>query len=148
MRHHLLLAFFDRRLKGFWSLMDAAFSVALSLRDRRLRVRDNDSVSVADCGRRSESVSGFLGAEVGAGLRDLKVEAMESCDDNDRVDGESSARVDGIGEPLSIVPGRLTDEIRGLCIADGAAEGYGLACRLYAPSVPNETGVEKGRGCT
>ena len=75
MRHHLLVAFFDLRLSGFASEIDVAVSVALSLRDRRLLVRDN-SGSCDDEGGRNESVSGCRGADVGGGPRD--VEANES----------------------------------------------------------------------
>jgi hypothetical protein len=95
--------------------MDEAFSDALSFIDRKLRVRDKDSVPVEEGGSRSESVSGPRGAEVGAGPRD--VEVMVSYDEMDRV-GESSVGVDGTGEFRSMVV-----DIRGLCIADGAAEG-------------------------
>jgi hypothetical protein len=90
------------------------------------------------------------GAEVGAGP--LDEEDIVSCEDNDRVEGESSVAVDGTGDPRSMVLGRLSADMCGLCIADGAtdgaADGYGLACRLYAPSVPSVAFVEKGRGWT
>lgn len=150
MPHHLLLAFFDLRLRGFDSAIEAAFSEALSFSDRRLLVRDSPSVSDDDGGSRSKFVSGSRGADVGAGP--LDVVAIDSCEENDRIDGESSVGVEGTGDPRSLVAGRLILDMRGLCTADGTAEGraegYGLAWRLYAPSVPNETGVEKGSGCT
>jgi hypothetical protein len=115
MRHHRLLPFFDLRRSGFDSAIDEAFSEALSFIDRRLLVRDKDSVPVEDGGSRNESASGARGAEVGAGPRD--VEVMVSYEETDRV-GESSVGVEGTGEPRSSVV-----DIRGLCIADGATEG-------------------------
>jgi hypothetical protein len=137
-------------LSGLASAIDAAFSDALSLSDRKLFVRDKFSVSDDEGGSFSEFVSGSRGADVGAGP--LDVVAMESCEEKDFTEGESRAGVEGIGEAGPFVPGKLMLEMCGLCTAEGAAEGcadgYGLAWRLYAPSVPNETGVEKGRGCT
>ena len=57
-----------------------------------------------------------------------------SCEEKDRVDGDSSLGVEGTGDPRSFVLERLRAEIRGLCIADGAtegaADGYGLFSRL------------------
>lgn len=122
MPHHLLLAFFDLRLSGFDSAIDAAFSVALSFSDRRLFVRDRLSVSAAEGGNRRELVSnGSGGADVGAGP--LVVDAIESCDENDLIDGESSVGVDGTGDARPLVPGKFMLDIRGLCTADGTAEG-------------------------
>jgi hypothetical protein len=132
--------------------MDAAFSFALSFSDRILLVRDNLSVSDDDWGNCSEFVSGSRGAEVGAGPLDVAVVVMESCEENDFIDGESNVGVEGTGDARPLVPGKLMLDIRGLCTAEGTAEGradgYGLAWRLYAPSVPKETGVEKGSGWT
>ena len=132
MRHHLLFAFFDLRRRGFESAIDEAFSDARSFSDRILFVRDRDSppfplpVDEAIC---DGSGSCTRGADVGAGPRDA--DGMVSCEDNDRVDGESSVGVDGVGDRRSIWLGRLSADIRGLCIADGAtdgaAEGNGLA---------------------
>lgn len=81
--------------------MEAAFSVALSFKDRILLVRDNDSVPADEGGSRSESVSFNLGADVGAGPRD--VEGIESCEESDRIDGESSVGVEGMGDPRSLL---------------------------------------------
>jgi hypothetical protein len=144
MPHHLLLVFLGLRFSGLASAIDAAFSVALSFSDRRLLVRDKPSVSVEEAGSFREFVSASRGADVGAGP--LGSVAIDSCEDSDRVDSESRVGVDGTGD------GKLMLDKCGLCTADGAAEGraegYGLAWRLYAPSVPKETGVENGRGCT
>jgi hypothetical protein len=153
-RHHLLLVFFDFRRRGFDSFIDDAFSDARSFSDLTLLVRDKESlpvpVSVEDGIVCSGSESCIRGAEVGAGP--LDEEGIVSWEDSDRVEGEFSVGVDGTGEPRSTVLERLSAEIRGLCIAegatDGAADGYGLAWRLYAPSVPSVAFVENGRGCT
>lgn len=149
MPHHLLLVFLDLRFSGFASAIDAAFSVALSLSDLRLLVRDKPSVSADEGGSRSELVSTSRGADVGAGPLGV---AIESCEEKDCTDGESRVGVDGTGDACPLVPGKLMLEIRGLCTADGTAdgraEGYGLAWRLYTPSCPNDTGVENGSGCT
>jgi len=153
-RHHLLLVFFDFRLRGFDSFIDEAFSDARSFSDRTLLVRDKESlpvpVSVEEDAICSGSDSDMRGAEVGAGP--LEDAGMVSCEDSDRVEGEFSVGVDGTGDPRSMVMGRLSADMRGLCTAegatDGAADGYGLACRLYAPSVPSVAFVENGRGWT
>jgi hypothetical protein len=79
--------------------MDAAFSVALSLSDRRLLVRDKFSVSEFEAGRRNEFVSGSRGADVGAGPRNVL--AMESCDEKEFTDGESRTGIDGTGDARS-----------------------------------------------
>jgi hypothetical protein len=100
MPHHLLLAFLDLRLSGLASAIDAAFSVALSLRDRRLLVRDRFSVSDPEGGSRNEFVSGSRGADVGAGPR--KVLAMESCEEKEFKDGESRTGIDGTGKARSL----------------------------------------------
>jgi hypothetical protein len=126
MRHHLLLPFFALRLKELASLMDAAFSWALSFSDRMLIVRDKDAVPVLadEGGNWRESVSDVRGADVGAGPR--CVDAVVSWEENDRVDGESSLGVEGTGDPRSLVLERLSAEMRGLCIADGATDGAAL----------------------
>jgi hypothetical protein len=151
-RHHLLLVFFDFRRKGFDSFIDDAFSDARSFNDRTLLVRDKESLpvpgSVAEDAVCSGSDSDMRGAEVGAGP--LVEAGMVSCEESERIEGELSVGVDGTGDPRSMVLGRLSAEMRGLCTAegatDGAADGYGLACRLYAPSVPSVALVENGRG--
>jgi hypothetical protein len=74
-----------------------------------------------DGNNRRGSVSGARGADVGAGPR--CAEGMVSCEENDRVDGELSLGVEGIGDPRSLVLDRFSAEICGLCIADGATEG-------------------------
>lgn len=127
MRHHLLLAFLDLRLKGLASAIEAALSVAFSFRDRKLFVLDNSPSGDGEdgVGGWSESVSSCRGAEVGGGP--LDVEGRESREESDRIDGESSAGVEGLGDVRSLVLTRLVVDMRGLWIADGTAEGYGLA---------------------
>jgi hypothetical protein len=124
-RHHLLLVFFGFRRRGFDSFIDDAFSDARSFSDRTLRVRDKESlpvpVSVADGAVCKGSESGIRGAEVGAGP--LEEEGMVSWEDSDRIEGEFSVGVDGTGEPRSIVLGRLSADMRGLCMAEGATDG-------------------------
>jgi hypothetical protein len=111
------------------SAIEAAFSVALSLKDLRLLVRDSPSASDDDGGNRSEFVSGSLGADVGAGP--LEAVVVESWDESDRIDGESNVGVEGTGDARSFVAGRLMLDRCGLGTAegtaDGLAEGIGLA---------------------
>lgn len=137
MRHQRLTVRRDLRFRGFASAIDAAFSEALSLSDRKLCVRESlvvDSCGVGD--GRSESLS-RLGADVGATPRGPEVPS-DDCDDNDCSDGESSVRFEGTGDVRSLPPSKFVVDSRGLCIVEAAAEGSGLAWRLYAPSRPNE----------
>jgi hypothetical protein len=110
--HHLLLARLGLRRNGFASAIEAAFSVALSFRERMLFVRDNPSVSDTEDGNCNECVSISRGADVGAGP--LDVVAVESCEDNDFMEGESNARVDDPGDARPLVLDRVIDDIRGL----------------------------------
>lgn len=120
-----MLARLDLRFKGLASAIDAAFSVALSFKDLKLLVRDRPSFSCEEEGSCSEALLGSRGADVGGGP--LEVVAKDSSDENDFVDGESSDVVEGTGDTVPLVLGRLVAEIRGLGTADGCAEGYGLA---------------------
>lgn len=137
MRHQRLAARLDLRLRGLASTIEAAFSDALSFSDRRLWVRDNLVVDSPGGGEgRNESPSP-LGAEVGAGPRGPAV-LCEEFEESDCRDGESNVKCEGIGDAGSLDPSRFVLDSRGLCIAEAAADGSGLAWRLYAPSRPNE----------
>ena len=128
MRHQRLLARFSLLdlllLSGFTS---DAFSLIDPLSDLRLFGRDVDVANETFC-------ASSRGAEVGAMVGDR----FEERDENDCTDGESSVGVAGIGDPRPVPFERLTLDIRGLCTADG----LGVPCVLYTPSVPNECGVE------
>lgn len=126
MRHQRLTVRLDLRFKGLESTIDAAFSDALSLSERRLCVRDNLAVEVPD-GRdgRNESPSP-LGADVGAGPRGPVV-PCEEFEESDCRDGESNVKCEGIGDARSLAPSKFVVDSRGLCMAEAAAEGSGLA---------------------
>jgi hypothetical protein len=131
-RHQRLLARFDLFFSG---LASDAFSLNDPLMDFMLLGRGVD----ADVGDEEAFWEGSSrGAEVGA----IAGETFEErdWDENDLVEGESSVGVAGIGDPRPAPLGRLTVDIRGLCTADG----FGVLCMLYTPSVPNEWGVEYG----
>lgn len=116
------------------SAIEEAFSDARSLSDRILLVRDNDSsplplpflTSLADA-TCDGSDSDSRGADVGAGPREG---GILSCEDSDRDDGESSVDAVDTPDPRSIWLGRLSVEMRGLCMADGTADGAADGCGL------------------
>ena len=130
MRHQRLLARFCLFfLSGFAS---AAFSLSDPLIDFKLFGRDVDvGDPVAFC---ASSRGADVGPAVGHGLDDW--------DESDCTDGESSVGMPEGDDPCSVTLDRLTPDTRGLCTADR----LGVPCMLYAPSVPNECGVEYGTG--
>lgn len=146
-RHQRLTARLDLRLRGLFSTIDCAFSDALSLSDRKLCVRDSLDVESPDGGDGCSEPPSALGADVGAGPRGPAV-PCEEFDESDCSDGESNVKCDGIGDARSLPPSKFVEDSLGLCMAEAAADGSGLAWRLYAPSRPNEAGVENGTGCT
>ena len=149
MRHQRFTVRRDLRLddRGLVaSTIECAFSDALSLSERKLCFRDSFALESPDGGEGcSESLS-VRGADVGAGPLGPAV-PCEEFEDSDCREGESSVKCEGIGD-ASDASSKCVVDNRGLCMAEAAADGNGLAWRLYAPSSPNETGVEKGTGCT
>lgn len=139
MRHQRFTVRLDLRLedRGLASTIDCAFSDALSLSDRRLCVRDSFAVESPGGGEGCNESASVLGADVGAGPRGPSV-PCEEFDDSDCSEGESSVKCEGIGDTRSLALSKFVVDNRGLCMAEAAAEGRGLACRLYAPSSPNE----------
>jgi hypothetical protein len=140
MRHQRFVVRLARLFNGFASVMVSETVAALCLNDLTLFGRDIDERE--DDGGRIDSSSraADVGAEVGAGPR----EVIDDCDERDRTDGVASVAVAELSDGRSSTPGRFADDIRGLCTADG----IGLPCTLYTPPVPNEFGVEYGMGCT
>ena len=133
---------FDARLalffSGFASVIVSVTVAAFCRKDLTLLVREIED-SEEDGGRTGSSSRGAdVGAEVGAGPRDV----LDDCEESERNDGEGSMGVAGIGEDRSSTPVRFAADNRGLCTADG----MGLPCTLYTPPVPNECGVEYGMG--
>lgn len=126
MRHQRLTVRLGLRFKGLASTIEAAFSDALSLSDRKLWVRDNLAVELPDGGDgRSESLSS-LGADVGAGPRGPVV-PCEEFEDRDCKEGESNVKCEGIGDARSLPLSKFVVDSRGLCMAEAAADGSGLA---------------------
>jgi hypothetical protein len=116
MRHQRFVARLARFLSGFTSCIVSLTLAAFCLNDLTLFGRDADE-SDEDGGLGDSSSRGAdVGAEVGAGPR----EVLEDIEENDRKEGDGSTGVAGMGEEFSSMPGGLDVDIRGLCTADCA----------------------------
>lgn len=115
MRHQRFVVRLDLFFKGFASVIVSVTVAAFCRSDLTLLGRDADERD-EDGGRAESSSRGAdVGAEAGAGPR----EVIEDSEESDRREGEGSVGVAGTGEDLSLTVVGLAADIRGLCEADG-----------------------------